>query len=402
MNNKENVMRKVFLMIFALLLLVIYTQAAATPFSPSLNQDATEEATEMTYPTPMPTPTERTREELEAYLGWTCPEEVRGGTLNIFNWASYVGPFTIPDFEALCDVTVNFDVYDSNENMIARLRQGNPGYDIIVPSHFIISVMINEGLLTPLTLENIPNLANITTELLDPSYDPGNLYTVPYQWGTVGIAYSTTRVSEPFVSWNDLWAYEGPIAWLEDQRAMLSIGLLMLGYDPNSENADEITAARDYLIEHSDNVVTLNTGNSQQLLSSGEIDVAIDYNGNVFQLQAACGCEDYAYVIPEEGANIWVDNVAIPTDAPNVRLAEAFIDYLLLPQVGADLSNYTAYATPNQASLDMGLIDPLMQENPAIYPDADVIARTFFSESNPDSEALYADAWDAVKAALSQ
>jgi spermidine/putrescine transport system substrate-binding protein len=394
-------MRKVFLIFFVLLLLVIYTQAAATN-SVSPSQDATEEATDMVYPTPQPTPTERTRETLESYLDWTCPDEVRGGTLNLYNWASYIGPMTIPDFEVLCDVTVNFDVYDSNESMVARLRSGNPGYDIIVPSHFIVSVMINEGLLTPLTLDNIPNIANITPELLNPSYDPGNLYTVPYQWGTVGIAYNTTRVTDPFVSWNDLWAYEGPVAWLEDQRGMLSIGLLMLGYDPNSESEDEIAEARDYLIEHSGNVVTLNAGNSQQLLGGGEIDAAIDYNGNVFQLQAACGCDDYAYVIPEEGANIWVDNVAIPVDAPSPRLAEAFIDYLLSAQVGADLSNYTAYATPNQGALDMGLIDPSMRDNPAIYPDADVIARTFFSEANPDSEFLYADAWDAVKAGLSQ
>src|SRR6185295_3298214 len=130
--------------------------------------------------------------------------------------------------------------------------------------------------------------------------------------------------------------YDGPVAWLEDQRAMLSIALLMLGYDPNSESADEIAEARDYLIAHSDNVVTLNTGNSQQLLGSGEIDAAIDYNGNVFQMQATCGCQDYAYVVPSEGASIWVDNVAIPADAPSPRLAEAFIDYLLSPQVGAD------------------------------------------------------------------
>ncbi|MFN8376596.1 MAG: spermidine/putrescine ABC transporter substrate-binding protein [Anaerolineae bacterium] len=386
-------MRRFFLTLFAAAL--IYTQVAAAPVNP-IQQEATE------TPTPAPTPGERTREALEAYLGWTCPEDVRGGTLNIYNWASYVGPFTLPDFETLCDVTINFDVYASNEDMIARLRQGNPGYDIIVPSHFIVSVMIEEGLLNPIDLELIPNIANVTPELLDPSYDPGNQYTIPYQWGTVGIAYDATRMTDAPTSWNDLWAYDGPVAWLEDQRAMLSIALLMLGYDPNSESADEIAEARDYLIANSDNVVTFNTGNSQQLLSSGEIDAAIDYNGNVFQLQAACACEDYQYVIPEEGANIWVDNVAVPHDAPNPLLAQAFMDYLLSPQVAADLSNYTAYATPNQAALDMGLIDPLMRENPAIYPDTDVIARTFFSQSNPNSEMLYADAWDAVKASLSR
>lgn len=380
-------MRKFVITLFAVMLMIGQIVAA---------QDATE------TPTPAPTPSERTREALEAYLGWTCPDEVRGGTLNIYNWASYVGPFTLTDFEILCEITLNFDVYASNEDMIARLRQGNPGYDIIVPSHFIISVMIEEELLTPIDLNNIPNIVNITPELLNPSYDPGNQYTIPYQWGTVGIAYNATRFTEAPVSWNDLWAHEGPIAWLEDQRAMLAIGLLMLGYDPNSEDADEIIEARDYLISNGGNVVTFNAGNSQQLLGGGEVDAAIDYNGNVFQLQATCECEDYIYVIPEEGANIWVDNVAIPADAPNPRLAEVFMDYLLLPQVGADLSNYTAYATPNQSALDMGLIDPLMRENPAIYPDTDVIARTFFSQANPNSETLYADAWDAVKAALTR
>ncbi|NWF70832.1 MAG: spermidine/putrescine ABC transporter substrate-binding protein [Chloroflexi bacterium] len=361
---------------------------------------AAQEATP--YPTPPPTPQERTRADLEAYLGWTCPEEVRGGTLNLYNWAAYVGPFTVSDFETLCQVTTNFDVYASNEDMLARLRAGNPGYDIVVPSHFVIRTMIDEGLIMPLTPEHIPNLANITPELLDPAYDPGNQYTVPYQWGTVGIAYNATLVTQPFASWNDFWAYDGPVAWLEDQRAMLSIALVMLGFDPNSSSAEEIAAARDYLIANSANVVTMNVGNSQQLLGSGEVAAAIDYNGNVFQLQATCECQDYQYVIPQEGANIWVDNVAIPADAPNARLAEAFMDYLLVAQVGADLSNYTGYATPNQAALDSGLIDPLMRDNPAIYPDQDVLERVFFAEANPETELLYADAWDAVKTALAR
>jgi len=156
------------------------------------------------------------------------------------------------------------------------------------------------------------------------------------------------------------------------------------------------------LIQNGQNVTYFHQDDGQAYLERGEVDMVVEYSGDIFQLIADCECEDYAYVIPEEGTNIWTDNLAIPVDAPNPDLAHAFIDYILDPQVGADISNYTAYGTPLKAALDMGLIDPELLNNPGIYPPPETLERLFFIEEVPDAETLYSDAWDEVKTALSQ
>jgi spermidine/putrescine transport system substrate-binding protein len=331
---------------------------------------------------------------------WACPEGFEGQTLNVYNWGFYIAEDTVANFQELCGVTVNYDVYISNEDLIARLLQGNPGYDIVIPTGYAVQVMIEEGLLTPLDPDAIPNIANISPDLLDQSFDPGNVYSVPYQWGTIGIAYNRTAVGEDITSYEQLFTYDGPVAWLEDVRGMLGIALNQLGFDPNSTDVDEIAAARDYLIENGENVLTIVMGNSKQLLQAGEIDMAIDYPGNTFQLLAECNCDDFAYVIPSEGTQFWMDNVAIPTDAPNEALANVFIDYLLDPQVSADISNYTAYGTPNAVALEAGLIDEALLNNPGIYPTEEVRARLFESVADPDNELEFNFAWDEVKVAL--
>jgi spermidine/putrescine transport system substrate-binding protein len=334
--------------------------------------------------------------------GWVCPEGFEGQTLNVYHWSSYVAEDTIPNFEEACGVTVNFDVYVSNEDMIGRLRLGNPGYDIVVPTGYAVEILADEGLLSPINLDNIPNIANVSPDLLDPVYDPGNQYSVPYQWGTIGIFYNINAVDEPPTSWYDLFDHEGSVAWLEDMRGMIGIALNLLGYDPNTTNEDEIAEARDWLIEHGDNVAAIVAADSKTLLQNGDVDMAIDYPGNTFQLLAICECDDYAYVVPEEGTQLWMDNVAIPLDAPNQPLAEVFMDYLLDPQVGADISNYTYYGTPNQVALDDGLILEEILTNPAIYPSDEVRANLFQSDSNPDNELLFFNAWDEIRVALGQ
>jgi spermidine/putrescine transport system substrate-binding protein len=333
---------------------------------------------------------------------WECPPGYAGQTLNVWNWSAYIADNTIPDFEILCDVTVNYDVYVSNEDMIARLRQGNPGYDIVVPTGYALELMIAEDLLQPLDLDMLPNLENISPDLLNTPFDPGNQYSVPYQWGTIGIAYNINAVTETPTSWYDLFESDLPVAWLEDPRGMLAIALNLLGYNPNTSDEAEIAEARDFLVENGENVVAIVAADSRQLLEAGEVVMAIDYPGNVFQLRADCECEDFLYVIPEEGTALWMDNVAIPTDAPNPELAHVFMDYLLDAQVAADLSNYTGYGSPNQAAIDDGLIDTVLLEDPGIYPPADVRERMWFTESNPDGEVFFNEAWDEVRALLNQ
>jgi spermidine/putrescine transport system substrate-binding protein len=327
---------------------------------------------------------------------WVCPEGFEGQELHVYNWSTYVAEDTIPNFEAACGVTVVYDIFGSNEEMLARLREGNPGYDIIVPSDYAVASLIADELLVPLDHEMIPNMANLTTDLTDAPFDPGNQYSVPYQWGTIGLGYNITEVGEEITSWQQVWDYEGNVAWLEDPRSMVGIGLNFLGYDPNSSDEDEIAEATEFLIESGSNVVAIAADDGQVLLERGDVDITVEYSGDIFQVIADCECEDYRYVIPEEGSVVWMDNLAIPKDAPNVELAHAFIDYILHPQVGADISNYTAYASPNQAAIDLGLIDEEYLSNTSIYPDEEVMSNLFWIEENPENEELVLDAWDEI------
>lgn len=328
---------------------------------------------------------------------WTCPEGFEGQSLGVYNWTTYIAEDTISNFETLCGVNVTYDTYPTDDDKLARIRQGNPGYDIVVPSGTVMYLMVAEGLLEPLDKANIPNLANVDATFLDLPFDPGNTFSVPYQWGTIGIGYNKTRVGREITTWDDVFTYEGPVSWIEDVRGTLGVALLKLGSDPNSSNPDEIAAARDYLIENGGNVVYINQDDGQEVLVRGEADIVVEYSGDIFQIIDECGCDDYAYVIPEEGANFWVDNVAIPTGAPNKALAETFIDYLLDQQVGADISNYTAYGSPNAAAIEQGLIDEELLNNPGIYPSAETQERLFSIVNDPALEQLYNDAWDEVK-----
>ncbi|MBL8153850.1 MAG: spermidine/putrescine ABC transporter substrate-binding protein [Anaerolineae bacterium] len=339
----------------------------------------------------------------EPLAPWVCPPGFEGQNLNVFNWSIYIAEDTVANFEAACGIKVTYDVYFTNEELVTKLRQGNPGYDIIVPSDYMVAIMIEEGLLETLDKSLIPNFANLSPDLTDPWYDADNAHTVPYQWGTVGLAYNKTATGREITSYKDMFEYDGNVAWLEDLRSMLAIGLVQLGYSPNSTNPDEINAAKDLLIANSGNVQAIVMGNSKELLARGEVDIAVDYNGNVFGLIAECAADpncatEYAYSIPSEGTGLWTDNLAIPVGAQNIPLAHAFIDYIFHPQVGADISNFVVYGTPNQQALDLGLILPQYLNNPALYPPPEVRARLYQIEPvAPDVESVYNDAWDEIK-----
>lgn len=326
---------------------------------------------------------------------WTCPDGFQGQTLSIYSWSTYVAEDTIPNFEAACGVTVEYSIYGSNEEMLAILRQGNPGYDIVVPTDYAVSLMVSENLLEPLNKDLIPNFVNLDPTLLDQGFDPGNIYSVPYQWGTQGFGYNIEKVGE-LTSWAESFAYDGPVAWLEDSRAMFGVALAILGYDPNSSNPDEIAEARDFLIQNGSNVVAIAADDGQALLAGGEVDIVVEFSGDIFQIMAE-NPGQFNYVIPTEAAVFWVDNMAIPAGASNPDLANVFMDYILDPQVGADISNYTAFATPNLRSIELGLIHEELINNPGIYPSDEARQHLFIVEDNPDGEQAINDAWNELK-----
>jgi spermidine/putrescine transport system substrate-binding protein len=357
---------------------------------PVLAQDATPEAT-------------------AAMTTWTCPTGFEGKTFTWFNWATYEADNTRSQFAQLCGLTdAGESIFGSNEELIAKLGQGNPGYDVITPTGSNVPQMIREGLLEKIDLSKIPNFANVSESLKKPTYDPNNEYTVPYQWGTTGVGYNTQVIPE-ITSWDDVWNFSGNVDWIDDPRVMLGIALHLLNLDPNTTKKEDIDQAVNYLIEHGKNVVAFPADTGQEDLVNGVADIVIEYSGDIFQRMDECAntpeenCKDkYNYVIPKEGSIRWVDNLAIPLDAPNPDLSMAFLDYILDPQVGADISNYTAYASPNQKAIDDKLIDESYLTNPIIYPTAEVDA-TLFTVSDMGDEAakLYTDAWTQVKTALS-
>lgn len=332
---------------------------------------------------------------------WNCPRAYSGQTLNVYNWTTYIAEDTISNFERLCGVTVVYDTYASDTDMLDIIRQGNSsGYDVVVPSNATVESMIAEHLLQPLDHGSIPNIANLGTRFANPVYDPGNVYTVAYQWGTIGIGYNRTALGGDISSWNDVFNSTARVAWLDEYRAMFGFALLMLGDDPNTSDPTQIQAATNYLVTHGGNVRAIAPDTGQDLLAAHDVDIVIEYSGDIFQLIASCDCDDFRYVIPQEGAQIWSDNLAIPIGAKNKALAEVFIDYILDAQVGADISNYTAYASPNQRSIDEGLINSEYLNNPSIYLSDSLIGKLFYTTSNATLEELYSAAWLNVTAAV--
>jgi spermidine/putrescine transport system substrate-binding protein len=338
----------------------------------------------------------------DAPAAWVCPPGYEGQTLNVFNWSTYIAEDTVSNFEAACGVSVNYDVYESDDGLVTRLRQGNPGYDIVVPGEPSAAILIRENLLLPLDFSKIPNYANIGAAYKNTIFDPENQFTVPYLTGTAGLGYNQKAVGEAITSWEQFFNYKGQVAWVEDTRWMMTLGLLMSGHTLNSDDPQAIQDAGDYLIAHGDNVSVIAGDDGQELLARGEVDMVIEYSGDIYQLTQGCGCDDFVYVLPEEGSSFLPGFVSVPVGAQNPALANVFIDYLLDPQVAADIATYTAYPTPNQAAIDAGLIDPALLANPGIYPDEATLKRLFYIVIPPDAEQLYSDAWDEVKIAISR
>ncbi|MBP0017489.1 MAG: spermidine/putrescine ABC transporter substrate-binding protein [Cyanobacteria bacterium SBLK] len=319
--------------------------------------------------------------------------------LNVYNWSTYIDEETIPEFEEKFNVKIQYDTFENNEALLAKIQPGNPGYDIIVPSGDFIENMIAQGLLEELNHDNIPNLKHLDAPFIDPPFDPGNKYSVPYQWGTIGIGYNIEATGGAIASWKEIFdaKYKGKVALMEDPRATLGIVLMYLGYDPNTTNESEIAEARDFLIENKEVVATFAPDTGQDLLNQGEVDIAIEWSGDIFQIMEEN--ENIRYVIPEEGTIIWTDNLAIPKDAPHKELAEQFINFILEPEVSARISNYVKYGSPNKTSREENLLEQEDLENPGIYPPPETFKKLKYANDLGKDTALYDQAWTEVKVA---
>lgn len=318
--------------------------------------------------------------------------------LSIYNWSSYIDPEAISEFEKKFSVKVKYDTFESNEALYAKLQAGNPGYDVIFPSDYMVTTMAKENMLEELNHENIPNIKNIDEKFIDPPFDPGNKYSLPYQWGTAGIGYNITVTGGEIDSWQALFdpKFKGRVGLLDEMRSVLSTILIYLGYDPNTTSPDEINKARDFLIEHKNAIAVFAEDNGQLLLDQGQVDLTYEWSGDIFQVMKENA--NLRYTIPKEGSLIYVDTMAIPKDAPHQELAEKFINFILEPEIGAKISNYIKYATPNKAAREKGLINQDDLKNPSIYPTPEIFARLQYLKDVGDATSLYDEAWTEIKA----
>lgn len=321
--------------------------------------------------------------------------------LHVYNWSAYIDPQIYKDFEAEFGIRVVEDTFASNEELLAKLQAGATGYDVIVPSDYMVNIMRQQGLLAELDHSKIPNLSNIDPQFADPPYDTGMRHCVPYQWGTTGIGYNAEIFPEPPDSWAYLFdpnlvaPYSRRFTMLNDAREVVGAALKYLGYSLNTTNEAELLAARDLLIRQKPWVYAYDSEQYRALLPAGEIVLAQGYSGDVFMVAAED--ERIRYAIPREGTSIWMDNLCIPASAPNKEAAHQFINYLLRPDVGARISNYTRYASPNAAA--RAHIAPELLADPAVYPPPEVMARLEWIRDVGEATLLYERIWTEIKAA---
>ncbi|MEX1162071.1 MAG: spermidine/putrescine ABC transporter substrate-binding protein [Nitriliruptor sp.] len=323
-----------------------------------------------------------------------CEEGETDGDLLFYNWSDYMDPDLLTAFGEEFGVTATEDNYTSNEALLAQIRAGGADYDVIVPSDYMVAIMIEEGVLLPLDKDAVPNASNVDEAFAEPPYDPDLTYTLPYQWGTTGIGVDLEATGpDPEATWGWLFdpdmAGDLSISMLDDPRETIGAALYYLGYDPNTQSEEEIQEAAD-LVAEADWVTTFTSDQYPELLLTGETEIGHGYSGNI--LDNIYGADDpdrYAYLIPEEGATIWTDNMAILGSSQHPCTAHAFINFILDAENGAQLTNWTFYASPNAAATEF--IDEEVLEDPAIYPDEDVRENLYFLENTGESEILYTD-----------
>lgn len=334
--------------------------------------------------------------------------------LNVYHWSDYVAPNTISDFEKKSGIKVVFDVYDSNEVLEAKLLSGGSGYDIVVPSNPFLAKQIKAGVYQKLDKAQLPLWDNLNTDLLQTLEvsDPGNQYSMPYMWGSIGMGYNVDKVKavlgdQPVDSWDLIFKpenisklHECGVALLDSPSEMIPTAMHYLGLPPNSEKPEDLKQAEALLLKIRPYITYFHSSKYISDLASGNICMAIGYSGDLYQSKAraeeAQGKVKIAYSIPKEGAGTFFDMVAIPKDAKNVTEAHEFINYLLEPQVMADLTDYLQFPNANQQAT--ALVTEAIRTDPGIYPPEEMMSKLYtFPDLSAKTQRLMTRSWTRIK-----
>lgn len=322
-------------------------------------------------------------------------------TINVYSWGEYIANGTDGSMDVNAEFTertgikVNYTTFDSNESLYSKLVGGGADYDVIVPSDYMVSRLINEDMLLPLDFENIPNYQYIDQQFKSPGYDPENLYSVPYTWGVVGVFYNTQYIDE-VTSWESLWddQYAGKILMFDNPRDSFAIAQFMLGQDVNTTDPEDWRAAADLLKDQKPLVQAYVMDQIFDKMESGEAWIAPYYAGDAAIL--VDNSEDISFAVPEEGTNFFVDAMCIPKTASHKREAEEYINFLCDPEIAGANMDYVGYSTPETAAREY--LDPEVAESPLHYPSEETIARTQIFVNLPEETSREVDRlWAEVK-----
>lgn len=323
----------------------------------------------------------------------------RSRTLNLFIWSEYIDPAIIAAFEKQHDCKVRVDLYEDTESMLAKIQgTGGGQYDVVVPSDNIIPAMVKQKLLAPLRHENIPNLRHLDPPFSNPDYDPGNRYSAAYQWGTVGLLVRRVEGRPLPDSWGALFDPEqqaGPFLLMDSMRDTIGVALKYKGWSVNATEAKQLREARDLLVQAKRRSVGFDGSVGVKNKILGKVaHLGMVYSGE--GVRAAAENPGLAYLVPKEGSIVWVDSMVVLAKAPNRDLAERFINHILEPEVGAQLSAFTQFATPNQAAKAFMSASDLA--NTAVYPTAQTRERLEYLKDLGPRLRLYDEVWTQIKA----
>lgn len=300
--------------------------------------------------------------------------------LYVFNWAGYMPQEVLDTFEEEFDVRIIYDTFSSNQEMLTKLTSGTVEYDLVFPTDYFVEEMIKEDLLLELDMDNIPNFENIEDVFHERDFDPGNKFSVPYMYGSIGIAYNKEKVDTP-TSWEDLWnpEYKGHVTVNSSPREVFSAALQLLNYNINQPTSDQLDEAKEKLKELDTGLLAYES-QIADLLISEQAWISQAYGGTAAKAMAEN--PNISYVLPEEGGVLWMDNIAIPNTSTNKYTAEVFINYLLEAETSKKLSDYNPSSNPNKAAKE--LMNDEERNHPAAYPNIPEGA-VFFETLDPET-----------------
>jgi len=317
----------------------------------------------------------------------------------VYNWGEYMDPDVITQFEEETGIHVVYEEFETNEIMYPKIKSQSIAYDVVCPSDYMIQRMIENDLLAPLDYDNIPNISNIDSTYLEESrqFDPSLSYSVPYCWGTVGILYNKTMVSDPVDSWSILWndKYKNNILMQDSVRDAMGITLKYLGYSLNTTDVSQLEEARDLLIRQKPLVQAYVIDQVRDKMIGNEAALGVIYSGEAIFCQEEN--PNLEYVIPKEGSNIWIDSWVIPKNAQHKANAEAFINFLCRGDIALKNFEYITYSTPNKAAREM-IDDPLIRDSDVAFPDpSELVNCETYRYLGDENDALYNEMWREVK-----